>query len=246
MKEYEKTRGKDIPVISLTKTQHQTALKIAGVARYFFTRGRPLNISPFRGFILEGPPATGKTEIVKQATRLLDNMLGNTEVYLRFIDSSTIAAPRWGDAEEKLMQVFSKTPQREKHVILFDDVDCLMIKRGESVAREWHYSINAVMFHCIDRINVSNTMLTATTNRPDLIDEALRSRVYSIEIPYLAKDELLKIGVEMLNDSGVDDMIKEEIIAEIDKALLEPEARSIRYVQHEIVTKCLNKGAWKK
>lgn len=241
---YEKQRGKDIPQVPLTKSQEKIALAIVKTGLYFFKKGRPAKISPFRGFILEGLPANGKTEIVKQAVRMIDQMLGTHEVYLRFVDSSSIAAPRWGEAEKKLISVFTDTPEKEKHIILFDDIDCLMIKRGAEVAREWHYSINSVMFHGIDGINISDIMVVATTNRPDLIDDALRSRLYQIVVPQLQLDELLQIGRVMLNDSGLHENKIDEVLKILKERLSKNDQPSIRDVQHFVVTECLGRGLW--
>lgn len=241
---YEKQRGKDIPQVPLTKSQEKIALTIVKTGLYFFKKGKLVKVSPFRGFILEGPPANGKTEIVKQAVRMMDQMLGTHEVYLRFVDSSSIATPRWGEAEKNLRDVFINIPEKEKHIILFDDIDCLMIRRGAEVAREWHYSINSVMFHRIDSINVSDTMVVATTNRPDLIDDALRSRLHQILVPSLQPDELLQIGRTMLNDSGLQKNEVEEVLKILKERLTKNEQSSIRDVQHFVVNECLGRGLW--
>jgi SpoVK/Ycf46/Vps4 family AAA+-type ATPase len=124
--------GRDLKEVKLTKTQDSICRRITSVAKFFFKGGYSLRGVPFRGFLLEGPPGGGKTEIAKQAVRRL--ALELDEVYLRFVDSAKIAKPRWGEAEETLKQQFREEPG--KHIVLLlDDVDCLLIKRGSDVAK---------------------------------------------------------------------------------------------------------------
>src|SRR5690606_36320603 len=128
-----------------------------------------MNRFPFKGSILNGPPGTGKTEIIRQIARKLDKRLNN--VFFLFIDGASIASPKWGDAEKKLRDVFHYVSRVEKQgknpklIILFDDIESLMISRGADLAKEWHYSINSILFHEVDRINPTNTIICATTNR---------------------------------------------------------------------------------
>ena len=76
-----------------------------------------------------------------------------------------------------------------------------MIKRGANVAVEWHYSINSILFHQLDNNDPSRIIIIATTNRTDLVDEALRSRLYFYEINELRRKEL-----DFLADEIIDSM----------------------------------------
>jgi SpoVK/Ycf46/Vps4 family AAA+-type ATPase len=234
----------DIPEVQLTKSQREASQKIWQTASYFFKYGRSVTTTPFRGFVLEGDPACGKTEIVKQAVRKLGVMLGDLSmVSLYFVDTASIAAPRWGDAETALRDVFN-TDDSQKRVVLFDDIDCLMMKRGLDVAREWHYSINAAMFHRLDDINPRQLMVTATTNRPDLIDDALRSRLYSLKISVPTQDELLKIATDLLEDSGLEGDAATKVLAKVEQDLGKLAKPTIRDIQHTITLECIEGGFW--
>ena len=242
-------QGREIKEVRLTKTQEEVCRQITSVAKFFFKGGYSLQEVPFRGFLLEGPPGSGKTEIAKQAVRKLDLELGN--VYLRFVDSAKIAKPRWGDSEEALAQQFREEP--EKHIILLlDDVDCLLIKRGSEVAKEWHYSINALLFHKLDNItDPANLLVIATTNRPELIDYALKSRLYSISVPLPPLRELELVVRDMvekwpfsLGNSSKEEL-KREIIEAITMELRKMKKPSIRDVQHLVITQCIERGIWR-
>ena len=172
------------------------------------------------------------------------------EVYLRFVDSAKIARPEWGKAEEALSAQFVVKPGK-RVVLLLDDVDCLLIKRGFEVAREWHYSINALLFHNLDNVvNPASMLVIAITNRPSLIDYALRSRLYSIKIPSLPIEELKQVAKDMLEKSWPLTMkhsgesLKEEILRIIIEELKNKKYSSIRDVQHLVVTLCIERGVW--
>ena len=124
---------------------------------FFFKRGVPVHSFPFKGFLLEGPPGTGKTEVVNQVVRRLGRRLeGFASVKRMFVDGASIAAPRWGDAEKALHQVFSEATNVKagtKVIIHFDDIESLMLARGAELAKEWHYSINSILFHEVDKLD---------------------------------------------------------------------------------------------
>jgi len=237
-------QANEIPEVLLTSTQKAACQKIWQTAHYFFKYGRSVTTTPFRGFILEGEPATGKTEIVRQAARKLSSLMGDeSRVTLYFVDTASIAAPRWGEAETALKNAFDSDGS-ERRVVLFDDIDCLMMKRGFDVAREWHYSINAAMFHRLDNIDPRQLIITATTNRPDLIDDALRSRLYSLEVPVPRKDELLEIAKVVLRGSGLDGPAAAKVLTKVEHDLQKQGKPTIRDIQHTITLECIEGGFW--
>ena len=86
-----KTPSRQIEEVSLTKSQEELCMRILKTALFFFKRKRGIQgPSPFRGFLLEGPPATGKTEIVRQCVRRLGTVLGLSKVYLLFVESGSM------------------------------------------------------------------------------------------------------------------------------------------------------------
>ncbi len=133
---------------------------------------------------------------MRQIARKIANELSprGKKVSFLFIDSSRIAAARWGEAEQKLRFVFKmETNRNQKIIILIDDIDCLMMKRGLQIAQEWHYSINSIIFHELDLLDPSQKIILATTNQKDLIDDALRSRLYYYQVPEYSIEDLLWI-----------------------------------------------------
>jgi SpoVK/Ycf46/Vps4 family AAA+-type ATPase len=244
--------GKEIPEVNLLPQLIEIEDLISRTCEFFFKGSLSLNNFPFKGFILEGPPGTGKTEIIKQAARKLDRRLsgGVGRVYLLPVDGASIAAPRWGEAEKTLRSVFKIVERlREKQrgsklIILFDDVESLMIARGVDLAKEWHYSINSILFHEIDNLDPTNIIVCATTNRPDLVDEALRTRLYRIEVPPLPLDQLMLIVREILDASQIDNGAKNSIEGIILDKLKLIERPTIRDARHITVVECIRNRVW--
>ncbi len=50
-------------------------------------------------------------------------------------------------------------------------------------AESWHIAQNNVFFHELDGIDTSKMVVILTTNRYDLLDKAIKDRLYSVEFP---------------------------------------------------------------
>ncbi len=218
---------------------------ISRTCEYFFKGNLIMKNSPFKGFILEGPPGTGKTEVIKQVARKLDRRLQT--VSFLFVDSASIASPKWGDAEKKLRSVFrwiEKQSKNSKLLILFDDIESLMLTRGTELAKEWHYSINSILFHEVDNLNPYKAIVCATTNRPDLVDEAIRTRLYSIQSPNLPLNQLMTAVTKILEVSNMEDEDKKFVTNKIEERLKKMETPTIRDARQITVMECIERRLW--
>lgn len=239
--------GLAIPEVKLLPQLLQIEDVISRTCEYFFKSGSSLPNSPFKGFLLEGPPGTGKTEMVKQIARKLDRRIGN--VHWLFVDGASIAAPKWGEAEKALRQVFntaeqlSKGHRNPKLLIHFDDVECLMMARGVELAKEWHYSINSILFHEIDKLDPFSVIVCATTNRPDLVDAALRDRLFVLEVPLPPIQQLSFVIKEILDSTGVTSE-REKLEDQIFSKLKELEKPTIRDARKLTVIECIRGRVW--
>ncbi len=171
---------------------------------------RDTNNFPFKGFIFQGPPGSGKTEAVIEAGRRLNSELGNSsdplQMRLIHVNSSNINAKGFGDSEQRLKHVFREgkhnTNDIVKTIILFDDIDSLLTRRDDPDAKEWTRSLNGVFFHELDTMITTKTMVIATTNLPDKIDPAVRSRLAMRDAPAPTLDEMKIVAKSALPIRG--------------------------------------------
>ena len=250
----------DIPNVELLPVLKKKQEMLARICKHFFTIGLDRGMSknaPLRGFLLQGAPGTGKTELVKQVYRQVNGWLGES-VLFAIIDGSDIAAARWGDAEEKMKRIFSAADGNDppkKKILLFDDIDCFMMGRSAVIAQEWHFSMNAIFFHQLDRINPSETFVFATTNRPDLVDDALHSRLYALHVDPMNVNELMTVVDQMLDATGVrKGELRTEVRTTIQKELQGLEkgkggresGPTVRDARQITIFSCIERGLWSK
>jgi SpoVK/Ycf46/Vps4 family AAA+-type ATPase len=205
---------------------------------YFFSSERFSANAPFKGFLIHGPVGIGKTELARQVARKVAiDLKGKATVRLIPVDSSIVASPKWGESEQVFQSLFSyvknihHTTDNPKVILLFDDIESLLLARGMNAAREWHYSLNAVFFHLLDSMNPFESMVFATTNRVDLMDAAVTTRMYSVELQTVPLKELLRYTGEMLESmlgtGAKKDVVLEEVAVRL-KAVDKPTIRDCR------------------
>jgi transitional endoplasmic reticulum ATPase len=129
-----------------------------------FTR---LGVKPPRGILLFGPPGTGKTLLAKAAA---------TESQANFI---AVRGPeilsKWvGESERAIREIFRKARQYAPTIVFFDEIDAIAVMRGTDVGTKVTERILSQLLTEIDQITeMSNVVVIAATNRPDMIDPAL-------------------------------------------------------------------------
>jgi AAA+ superfamily predicted ATPase len=161
-----------------------------------------LERSALKGFLFHGGVGVGKTAMAKRLTYELCRRLGDNgkagrnsdEVVMILVDGADVARGRYGDTEEQIRDIFKYArdgqsgghhrhdddPKR-RTIILFDDVESLFLTRNSSGAKEWHFSQNSIFFHSIDELDTAHTAVVLTTNRLDLVDEAIVDRFLNYE-----------------------------------------------------------------
>ena len=200
-----------------------------------------------KGFLLSGPPGTGKTTLAKRLAYELCRQFGggdaaedDASVVLAFIDGAEVARSRYGESEERILDLFAHvkagfTAAGQRSVILFDDVESIFMARGSAHAKEWHFSQDSVFFHAIDELDTSRAVVVLTTNRPDLVDDAIRDRFLTYNVDYPDADTLLQIALHVAAQQQLPPDQLGRLEGHIRAAMQAKTVRSLRDAQRVVV-----------
>jgi SpoVK/Ycf46/Vps4 family AAA+-type ATPase len=194
-----------------------------------------------RGFLLSGPPGTGKTTAGKRLAfelgLLFPRRPGRDGVATVLIDGSAIARSKYGESERRIRELFDEaslgfgTPG-QRAVLIFDDVESVLMARGSAHAKEWHFSQDSVFFHCIDDLDTSRVVVVLTTNRPDLVDAAIRDRFLGYDVGYPSERALIEVVLHRLRDQGLSGPELTAVAADVESAVRAGGVRSFRDAEH--------------
>lgn len=197
-----------------------------------------------KGFFLAGPPGTGKTTLAKRLAYELGLRFRAdpdvSSVLLALVDGSEIARSRYGESEERIRDIFTHarsgfTAAGQRTVLLFDDVESIFMARGSTHVKEWHFSQDSVFFHAVDDLDTSRAVVILTSNRADLVDDAIRDRFLEYTIDYPDPEIVVQIA---LNVAATQQFTPEQCVrleARLRAAIEQGAIRSIRDAQRFVV-----------
>ncbi|MGH7446700.1 MAG: CDC48 family AAA ATPase, partial [Longimicrobiales bacterium] len=127
-----------------------------------------LGIRPAKGFLLFGPPGTGKTMLAKAVAR---------EAEANFIatKSSNLLSKWYGESERQVSRLFQRARQVAPTVIFIDEIDALAPTRGGGLGEPavTERVVNTLLAEMDGLEELRGVVVIAASNRPALLDPAL-------------------------------------------------------------------------
>lgn len=124
--------------------------------------------TPPKGVLLYGPPGTGKTLIAKAAAN-------ESEANFISIKGPELLSKWVGESEKGVREIFRKARQAAPCLIFFDEIDAITPVRG-ATGSDSHVTERVIsqLLTELDGLEIlTNVVVIASTNRPDIIDPAL-------------------------------------------------------------------------
>lgn len=139
--------------------------------------------------LLTGKPGVGKTLTAEVFSESEEKPLYTVQASQLGTDPEEL--------EEQLLKVIRRA-QKWGALLLIDEADVYVRTRGEDLTQ------NAIVGVFLRVLEYHSTVMFLTTNRPDLVDDAIASRcIARIDYPYPTKDEQKKIWRVLADSAGV-------------------------------------------
>ncbi|ERH01898.1 MAG: ATPase of the AAA+ class, partial [Halonotius sp. J07HN6] len=127
-----------------------------------------VGLDPSKGVLLYGPPGTGKTLLAKAVASEADaNFISikGPELFNKYV----------GESEEGVREVFSKARENAPAVVFFDEIDAIAAERGAGTGDNnvGERVVSQLLTELDGLEELEDVVVIATTNRPELIDDAL-------------------------------------------------------------------------
>lgn len=165
------------------------------------------------GVLLYGPPGTGKTMLAKAVAN-------ESDVNFISVKGPELLNKYVGESEKGIRDVFSKARENAPTVVFFDEIDAIATERGannmDSGVSE--RMVSQLLTELDGLENLEDVMVIATSNRPELIDNALLrpgriDRQIHVPVPdYEARVEILRVHTQ---NNPLGDTVDLEEVAEL-------------------------------
>ena len=127
-----------------------------------------VGLDPSNGVLLYGPPGTGKTLLAKAVANEADaNFISikGPELFNKYV----------GESEKGVREVFSTARENAPTVVFFDEIDAIAAERGGGAGDNnvGERVVSQLLTELDGLEELEDVVVIATTNRPELIDDAL-------------------------------------------------------------------------
>jgi len=215
---------------------------------------KTLGIKHVKGVLLHGPPGTGKTLIARKLSKILTikppKIVNGPEILNKYVGQSEENVRKI--FEEALIEAKEKKEKSDLHVIIIDEIDAIVKRRGRDSVGVNDNIVNQFLTLIDGFDEINNIFIIAMTNRKDLLDPALlrsgRIELHvNIGLPTKeGREQILRIHTERLRlgnmiDKDVDFNKIVEITENFSGAEIEALVRkAISIVSYEILAKNTN------
>ncbi len=127
-----------------------------------------LGVEPPRGVLLYGPPGCGKTYLVKA-------IAGSGKANVLSVKGAELLSKWVGESERAVRELFRRARDAAPTLVFLDEVDALAPVRGQASDGGTTDRVVAALLTELDGVEtLRNVVVIGATNRPDLVDPALR------------------------------------------------------------------------
>ncbi|KAK3387094.1 P-loop containing nucleoside triphosphate hydrolase protein [Podospora didyma] len=126
-----------------------------------------VGIKPAAGILLWGPPGCGKTLVAKAVAN-------ESKANFISIKGPELLNKYVGESERAVRQLFARAKSSAPCILFFDEMDALVPKRDDSLSDASARVVNTLLTELDGVGDRSGIYVIGATNRPDIIDEAIR------------------------------------------------------------------------
>lgn len=145
-------------------------------------------------FLFVGKPGTGKTETVNHLARIL-----NKDIYE--IETNKLIDSKLGESNKNIEKMFKEInglPNKNKLIILFDEIDSIALDRINSNDLREMGRVTSEFLKGLDNLS-EDIIVIATTNLHSYLDSAFKRRFnFTLDFDRYNKDDLIEIGEKLL------------------------------------------------
>lgn len=131
---------------------------------------RHIGLPPPRGFLLHGPPGSGKT-LLAQA------IAGQLDVLMVEVPATELVAGVSGESEERIREIFEQAAYFAPCVLFIDEIDAISSNRMNA-SKDMERRVVAQLLSSLDNLSKlkfgDQVLVIGATNRADALDPALR------------------------------------------------------------------------